>query len=183
LVKSVLRRLRGALGNALVWGSAWFLAAFPLTAVFWVLGLMAGVPIWPFALGTAQTLAGMGFVAGGAFSLFLGIAGRHKRLKDLGPTRIALGTGVVTGVIVPALGAVVNAFGGYPVTVEPAVMVWMISGGLAGVSALGTIKAAQSALAPGEEGHGALESGPAQLLAGPERDPVWQGTLPFRQLR
>jgi hypothetical protein len=135
-------------------------------------GLMSGVPIWPFALGTAQTLAGMGFLAGGAFSLFLGIAGRHKRLGDLGPIRIALGTGALTCVLVPALGVVVNAFGGYPVTVEPAVMVAMISGGLAGVSALGTIKVAQRALTPGEEGHGELESGPAQLLAEPERDPV-----------
>ena len=170
MIKSILRQLRGALGNAVVWGSAWFLAAFPLTAVFWMFGLMSGVPIWPFALGTAQTLAGMGFLAGGTFSLFLGFAGRHKRLGELGPMRIALGTGALTGVLVPALGVVVNAFGGYPVTVEPAVMVAMISGGLAGVSALGTIKVAQRALAPGEKGYGELESGPAQLLAEPERD-------------
>ena len=172
MIKRILRRLRGALGNALVWGSAWFLAAFPLTAVFWMFGLMSGVPIWAFALGTAQTLAGMGFLAGGAFSLFLGIAGRHKRLEDLGPTRIALGAGALTGVLVPAFGVVVNAFGGYPVTVEPAVMVGMISGGLAGVSALGTIKVAQRALASGHEGNGELDAGPARLLAEPERDPV-----------
>jgi hypothetical protein len=137
-----------------------------------MLGLMSGVPIWPFALGTAQTLAGTGFLAGGAFSLFLGIAGRRKRLRDLGPVRIALGTGAITGVIVPALGGVVNAFGGYPVTVEPIIWVAMISGGLAGVTALGTIKAAQSAWAPGEAGHGELESGQERLLPEPERDPV-----------
>ena len=172
MVKSILRRLRGALGNAVVWGSAWFLAAFPLTGVFWILGLMSGVPLWPFALGTAQTLAGMGFLAGGAFSLFLGIAGRHKRLRDLGAIRIALGTGALAGILVPTLGVVVNAFGGFPVTVEPAAVVGMISGGLAGVSALGTIKAAQNALNPGEEGQGESESGSPPLLAEPQKDPV-----------
>ncbi len=172
LLKSILRRIRGALGNAVVWASAWFLAAFPLTAVFWAFGLMSSVPFWPFAFGTAQTLAGMGFLAGGAFSLFLSVAGRHKRLIDLGPIRIALGSGLIAGVLVPAFGVVVNAFGGYPVTVEPTIMIAMISGGLAGVTALGTIKVAQSALAPGGDGPDEMGSSRERLLPEPDGEAV-----------
>jgi hypothetical protein len=34
MIKNVLRRLRGALGNAVVWAGTWFLAAFPLHALY-----------------------------------------------------------------------------------------------------------------------------------------------------
>jgi len=166
LVKNILRRLRGALGNALVWASTWFIAAFPLTVIFRVFGLGSG-PFWQGAMGIAPLYAGMGFLAGAAFSLYLGIAGRNRRLNELRPGWVALGTGIATVLLLPPLGVFVG-----DAPLSRAIEVASFAGVLAGFTALAQIKIAQKALTPGEEGPDELEPGPERLLPDPEGEAV-----------
>jgi tellurite resistance protein TehA-like permease len=120
----------------------------------------------------APTLAGVGFISGGAFSLYLGIAGRDRRLFELNPGRIALGTGVTVGLLMEAFLIAFVTLRGFPVSVGPSIITASIFGGLAGVTALGQVKIAQKALTPGEEGPDELESGLEQLLPDPEGEGV-----------
>jgi hypothetical protein len=158
-----LRRLRGALGNAVVWAGTWFLAGFPLTVLFRIMGLGSG-PFWQDALGVAQTYAFGGFLAGGAFSLYLGIAGRNQRLGGLKPGWIALGAALTVGIGIPALGIY---FGNPQVSLASTVLISSILGGLAGGTAFGQVKIAQGALEPGEEAPDELDVGQEPLLSGP----------------
>jgi hypothetical protein len=167
-MKNIFRRLRGALGNALVWASAWFIAAFPLTALSGlVFGLWESAPFWPAAMGAAKLYAGMGFLAGGAFSLYLGMDFRNRRLDELRPGWVALGTGIVVVLLLPPLGVFVG-----DAPLSRAIEITSITGVLAGFTALAQIKIAQKALTPGEEGHDELESGQERLLPDPEGETV-----------
>ncbi|NNM06234.1 MAG: hypothetical protein HKO65_14180 [Gemmatimonadetes bacterium] len=172
MISNILRRLRGALGNALVWASTWFVAAFPLTAVFYFFGYFGSQPFWPIALGTATSLTGIGFLAGTAFSLFLGIAGRNHRLQDLRPFRFALGSGITAGLIIPAFGIVVNTLGGFSTPLGPSVVVASVAAVLTGFTALGQIKIAQGALKAGDGSLVALETASEQLLSASDPEMV-----------
>jgi len=172
-MKNVFRRLRGALGNALVWAAAWFIAAFPVTALAPV--IFRTTPDFTYlgaAMFLAPTLAVIGFVSGGAFSLYLGIAGRDRRLNELKPGWVALGTGITVGLLMAAFLIAFVTLGGFPVSVGPTIITASIFGGLAGVTALGQVKLAQKALTPGEAGHDELEPGPERLLPDPEGEGV-----------
>ncbi len=166
MIRHLLRRLRGTLGNALVWASTFFLAAFPVVAVFWVISA-GSFPFWSAVLGTARLYGGMGFLAGGAFSLYLGIVGRKRRLSELRPGWVAWGTGLTVCLLLPPLGVFLA---GAPVSI--AAQVALITGVLAGVMALAQVKIAQKALAPGERGHDELEPRQEGLLPVFEEDTV-----------
>jgi hypothetical protein len=168
MISNVLRRLRGALGNAMVWASTWFVAAFPLTALFYFFGYFGSQPFWPIALGTATSLTGIGFLAGTAFSLFLGIAGRNHRLQDLRSFRFALGSGITAGLIIPVFGIVVNTLGGFPIPLGPAVAVASVAAALTGFTAFGQIKIAQNALKAGHGNLVELDTASEQLLPAEE---------------
>ena len=168
-MKNVFRRLRGALGNALVWAGAWFIAAFPLTALApFIFGTTPNFTYLGAAMFLAPTLAIFGFVSGGAFSLYLGIAGRDRSLNELKPGWVALGTGVTVGLLVAAFLFLFVFLRGFPVSLGPTIMGASIFGGLAGVTALGQVKIAQKALTPGEEGYDELEPVPEQLPVDPD---------------
>ena len=164
-MKNIFRRLRGALGNALVWASAGFIAAFPLTALAPVIfGTAPGFTYLGARMFLAPTLAVIGFVSGGAFSLYLGIAGRGQRLNELKPGWVALGTGITLGLLMAAFGIAFVTLRGFPVSVGLTITTTSIFGGLVGLMALGQVKIAQKALTPGEEDHDKLESGPAGII-------------------
>lgn len=159
-MKNLFRRLRGALGNALVWAGAWFIAAIPLTALAPL--IFPTTPNFTY-LGAlmflAPTLAVIGFVSGGAFSTYLGIAGRHKGLGELNPGRIAVGTGITVGLLMAAFLSLFVSLRGFPLVFGPMILTSAIFGGVAGVTALGQVKIAQKALSAGEEGPEELEPG------------------------
>jgi len=155
--------LRGALGNAVVWAGTWFLAGFPLTVLFRLMGMGDG-PFWQDALGVAQTYGFGGFLAGGVFSIYLGIAGRNQRLGSLKPGRIAIGAALTVGIGLPAL---IIYLGNPQISLASTVVISSILGGLAGGTALGQVKVAQRALAPGEESPEELESGEADRIIDP----------------
>ena len=102
MIKNLFRRLRGAFGTATLWAATWFLAAFPLHVMYWVFGIRHG-PFWERSLGIMMNYGGIGFLAGGVFSLYLGVAGRNQRLRELRAGRIGLGSALTVGVIVPGI--------------------------------------------------------------------------------
>jgi len=168
MIKNIFKRLRGALGNALVWAGAWFIAAFPLTALAPVIfGTTPNFTYLGAAMFLAPTLAVIGFVSGGTFSLYLGIAGRDRRLNELKPGWVALGTGITVGLLMAAFLILFVILSGFPISVGPTIMTSSIFGGLGGLTALGQVKIAQRGLNPGEEGPDELESGPEQVLPDP----------------
>jgi hypothetical protein len=130
------------------------------------MGIGSG-PFWQDALGVAQAYAFGGFLAGGAFSIYLGIAGRNERLGTLKPGRIAVGAALTVGIGIPAL---IIYFGNPQVTLASTIVISSILGGLAGGTAFGQVKLAQHALAPGEEGSEELQSGEPQRVAGPQEE-------------
>ena len=112
-------------------------------------------------------MAGLGLFAGAGFSLYLGIAGRNRRLKELKPGWVALGTGLAVGFLVPVFGVY---FGDAPLA--RAIEVASYTGILSGFTALAQVKIAQRALAPGKEGPDELEPSPERLLPDPQEEAV-----------
>ncbi len=168
-MKSILKRLRGTLGNALLWAGAWFLAAFPVTAVLpFIIDVLPNFTYLGAVTFLAPTLAVMGFVSGGAFSLYLGISGRDQRLNELSPGRIALGTGITVGLLMAVFVVLFVTLRGFPVAGAATMLASSIAGALAGVTALGQVKIAQKELTSGEKGQDELESGEERFLPDPE---------------
>ena len=163
MIKNVFRRLRGALGNAMVWAGTWFLAAFPLHVLYWVAGIRYD-SFWAGALGTMLTYAGGGFLAGGVFSLYLSIAGRNQRLKELKPGRVGLGSAVTVGVVIPGM---FWYFGNPQIDVLSGIIISSTIGVFAGGTALAQVKIAQRALKAEEGGPVELESAEEELLPAP----------------
>ena len=119
-MKTILRRIRGALGNAFVWGGAWTVASVLWIGWILVKGLIftpelvaatdwGSSQIWRAVLGIIGFTAAVGAGTGVAFSTYVAANFRRKNLEDLSPVRTALGGGLVTLlvglVIYTALGA------------------------------------------------------------------------------
>ncbi|MEJ2289419.1 MAG: hypothetical protein P8Y02_12415 [Deinococcales bacterium] len=119
-MKTILRRIRGALGNAAVWGGAWTVASVLWIGWILVKGLIftpelvaatdwGSSQIWLALLGFIGYTAVIGAGTGIAFSTYLAANFRRKTLEDLSSMRTALGGGLVTLlvglVIYMALGA------------------------------------------------------------------------------
>jgi hypothetical protein len=160
MIKNLFRRLRGAFGNAVVWAGTWFLAAFPLHVLYWVFGIRYD-PFWEGALGTMLAYAGAGFLAGGVFSLYLSVAGRNQRLKELKPGRVGLGSALTVGIVIPGM---FWYFGDPQIDVLSGIMISSTIGVFAGGTALAQVKIAQRALKAGEGGPEELEAPEEQLL-------------------
>ena len=160
MIKNLFRRLRGAVGNAIVWAGSWFLLAFPLHVLYWVFGVRTG-PFWESAWGVMSIYAGGGLLAGGVFSLYLSIAGRKQRLKELKPGRVGLGSALTVGVVIPGLAWF---FGDPQIDLLSWIMISSTIGVFAGVTALAQVKLAQRALTAGEGSPEELESAEERLL-------------------
>ena len=172
-MRNVLRRLRNPLGNALTWAAGWFIAAFPLPALApFIFRPTPNFTFWGAVTFLAPTLAVIGFVSGGAFSLYLGIAGRDQRLNELKPGRVALGTGITVGLLMAVFLVLFVSLRGFPVSFGPAILAGSIFGGLGGLTALGQVKIAQKALPFGEEAPDELESALEPRLPDPEGEGV-----------
>lgn len=164
-MKGILRRMRGWLGNALVWGVSWSLITIPVMGVLHLMGL----DYFPLGMATviAKNLFAMGFVAGGTFSTYLGLAYRNKGMDELRPWQFGLVGAVFSGLLVPTftiLPGLGMLFGG-SFTGAMAVGI-ALAAALGGTTAFSTVKIAQNAaLTGGAEPPGRL--GPAQgtLLA------------------
>ncbi len=139
------KRLRGAVGNAVLWGVAWATASVPVIAILQVLGLGEMFGLLPLAPRIVGTLAGMGFVAGGAVSTYLALS-PGRRLEDLNVPILGLLGGVFGAAMAPIFGFLpaVASLLGVPF---PVAMAWAagIAGVLGAATSIGTVRFAQAA--------------------------------------
>ncbi|HEX6746157.1 MAG TPA: hypothetical protein VF092_02500 [Longimicrobium sp.] len=98
-----LKRLKGAVKNAVVWGAAWFALTVVTVAVLHAAGVVASRGPWPLdAIFMGMRVAVMGAIAGGFFSALISLLYRGRRLAEISWVRFGLGGGIVAGLFVPA---------------------------------------------------------------------------------
>ena len=159
-----IRRLRGAVGNALVWGAGWFALALSAFAALHVVGMVPETVSWLDAVGMAIRIAVIGTVSGGAFSTVIGLLYRGRRLSEISPVRFGVAGGVVTGVFVPLFLQAMNLLSGdgmVPMALVLDDAVWTaVFGGVAAGATLRLAQRADRALPAGSrDGLGRLEGG------------------------
>lgn len=138
-MRSLLRRLRGALGNALTWSVTWFVGAVMLSP------LIVWATPWS-VLRFVVSMPWLGALAGVGFSVYLGAVARRTLLPDLRSGRIALGAGSVMGMATLAIGVAVSALSGNPLPWVGASALALFVGTLSGASALASVRLAQGAI-------------------------------------
>lgn len=115
-MKSVLRRLRGAIGNAMVWGVTWFSGAFCVFgAMELIWGLDSAVAPWRLILAIATNVGVTGLVTGFAFSAYLRLRHFDRPLLGIRVGRTALVGGTVAAAFSLGVGALLRLSGGLPI--------------------------------------------------------------------
>lgn len=148
---NIPRWLRGLVGNALVWGGAWFLAGLALFTGILLIQHPPGASIL-YVLGMAIKFGVIGGVAGTAFSTFIALRYRGRRLSEISWIRFAIGGGIVAGLAVPGFLWVMGALTGGAAPLRLLVDDFVLSGVLGTVAAGASMKLAQVAdrMLPGE---------------------------------
>ena len=175
-VDSIFRRLRGAVGNAVVWGAGWAACALAVFAGMKVAGLLPASVIWLDAIAVAGRFGVMGGIVGGAFSLVIGLLYRGRRLSHINWVRFGIGGGVVAGVFVPAFMTVARLLSGDAfLPLQELLTNGLLAAAFGAVAAGGSLRLAQRAQTlPSGTGHDQL--GPPESthrLPTAEERPTW----------
>ncbi|HEY0016357.1 MAG TPA: hypothetical protein VGC13_08565 [Longimicrobium sp.] len=109
---NIIRRLRAAVGNAVVWGAGWSALGFAAFTVLKVAGALPASAHWLDAILLAGRFGIVGGVAGAAFSGFIGVLYRGRRLSDLGAVRFGVAGAVLAGLFVPVFFQAMNVLTG-----------------------------------------------------------------------
>jgi hypothetical protein len=138
-----LRRLRGLIGNGVIWGSIWALG----TWLYYSLGFLiagTGFPPWRIVGPAIADGAVLGFASGSVFSIVLGVAYRRRLLADIRPLRVGV-LGFASGLMIPV--GVLAALGaaGYTFPLSAMIPGLVLGGSLGWVTSVGSVKLAQSA--------------------------------------
>ena len=169
-----LRRIRGALGNALVWGSGWFVAGCVLFLGFSLFDpyptqmsreFLAAI----LQVGLATGIAGA--VTGAVFSAFIAANFRNKKLRDVSATRFALDGTLVTVLVVLSYAYVSSLSSEWPLFLRDLVRPLLTFVPVGAITAFGSIKLAQRAL-PAHDESGRLGRRPEGLTQLPRHDTV-----------
>ena len=164
---TILQRLRGALGNALVWGGAWFGAGFFLSTGLYLFRRGLGAMPWQLflegALRDARALGLVGFLTGGAFAVYVAAAFRNRRIEEVSAARFALG-GALVAVLLSLIGF--GLFTGYDaLLIQDVLLPVSVAAAFGGLTGFSSLKLAQrQRLAPGGDAPN-LEAGPDQRRA------------------
>jgi hypothetical protein len=162
---TILRRVRGALGTALTWAAAWFSLAFLfITAInVFRLGIFRQYVWYSLSIGLAWAaqMAAVGFVTGGAFSLYVATVLRGRQLEDLRPVRFAF-AGSLVAVLVSLgwYGLLAGIYGVLPNLLWPV----LLPAAMGGVASYGSIALAQRALPKARAAPGRLLSDTTEYL-------------------
>jgi hypothetical protein len=150
-VADIFTRLRGAVGNALVWGAAWFTAAIALVGTLHIVGIFPGLR-WFDVLGLATRVGVVGVFAGVAFAGAITVLYRGRRLSDISTVRFGIGGAVVSGLFIPPFLQLLNILSGtgpipWGLLLDDVPLVAV----LGGLAAAGSLKVAQIATLSSEE--------------------------------
>src|SRR4051794_28579326 len=102
------RRIRGALGNAVVFAVGWTAGAFALWLVLRQARILPQISILS-GVGIAVRFGVMGFITGAIFPSAMRLAYRGKRLSEISWVRFGIVGGIVTGLFVPTFMEVMSA--------------------------------------------------------------------------
>ncbi len=105
-----MRALRGALGNAIIWGAGFGAIGFAVIALLQLVNVLPGRLI--DALGMAIRIGIMGGIASFAFAGVIRLLYRRKRVSDISVARFALIGAIVTGLFVPLFMQLTNILSG-----------------------------------------------------------------------
>lgn len=137
-VETLIRRLRGTLGNAAVWAGGWFAVALAIFVTFRVLG---GAPetSWVEGLEVAAKFGIVGGVAGTAFASAIRFLYHGRRLSEIRWVRFGIGGAVVTGVFMPVFFQTMNWLSGtglvpWELLLDDALLTAVFGGAAAAVS-------------------------------------------------
>jgi hypothetical protein len=109
---NIIRRLRGAVGNAVVWGAGWAALGAAAFAALKLTGTLPDTASWADSILVAARFGVIGGIAGGAFSLVIGLLYQGRRLSDLRAVRFGIGGGIMAGLFVPAFFQAMNLLSG-----------------------------------------------------------------------
>lgn len=143
---NLLRKIRGALGNGMVWAGAWAVTrvAF-LGAAALAFGFTPPWSVWPEVVGSS---AMTGFISGVLFSGALVIVNRRRSLSEIRPFRAAL-IGLAAGTTPPLVQLAAAAALGFalpPSAIALSIGIGLVvGGGLGAATAAGSVRLAQSA--------------------------------------
>jgi len=167
---SIVRRLRGAFRNALVWGVAWFAVAVVLIAALRAFGVPSGGFTWAGALFLAFRFGVIGFIAGGVFSSVIRLLYHGRRLSEISWVRFGLLGGIATGLFVPVFLQAMNLLSGDGLVPWKLVLddgLWTaVFGGAAAAGSLRLAQYADAALAGGSQDRVARLEGADRPAAG-----------------
>jgi hypothetical protein len=106
------RRLRGAIGNALLWGAGFAAFGAATLVALRLTGIVHGRLSWLGLLGMAVRFGFWGVVAGGAFATVVRLVYRGRRVSNIGWVRFGIIGGLVTGAFVPLFMQLMNVLSG-----------------------------------------------------------------------
>lgn len=141
-MKNLLRRLRGLLGVGITWGAAW-------SGIGAVIGAVVGIvwpDVWAFGNPVLDWAVGMGLyglVSGAGFAGLLSLGEGRKTLRQLSLGRVAI-WGVLGSALVPLGFGAVGAFVANTTWLD-ILQAMVVTGGLGGVFAPGTVALAKRA--------------------------------------
>lgn len=150
-------RLRGAVGNALVWGAGWFAAALAVAGTLRLIGVAPGIA-WFDVLGVAIRVGVVGVFAGAAFAGAIAVLYRGRDVSEISAARFGVGGGLVSALFIPPFLQLLNILSGtgpipWSLLLDDVPMVTLLGGLAAG----GSVKLAQ--LAKGASDEALVEGG------------------------
>ena len=172
-----LRRLRGAIGNVVVWGIGWTVLGFATNLVMRMTGIV-DAPVSVLDAAVVGLKVGLGgAIAGTAFSAFIAFAYRNRRLEDISWLKFGLGGAVVTAVSIAGFVNGASILGGGGLVpwryMNPTLAMFAVFGfGAAAIS----MKLAQSAASRAPDGDAVLpdDERRAELTSGAGAVPLPQ---------
>lgn len=141
----IWRRLRGAIGNAVVWGGAWAASALVVFGVLRITGILSEGH-WGDGIVVAGRFGFVGAIASVAFSGVVRLLYRGRRLSEINWVRFGAGGAVVAGSFVLGMMIVPRLLSGEAMLPLGALLVnGLMAAGFGGVAAAGSLILAQRA--------------------------------------
>lgn len=141
----ILRRLRGAIGNAVIWGLSWFTASLALLGTAQLVwGFSVDEP-WKLVLYVAGNIGVTGFLTGVVFGGYLRLSYFERSLLNIRVYRFAMGGAVMAAICAPLVGLVARMAAGMPIVVADLLAGVPLAAAMGALTAGATIRLAQGA--------------------------------------
>ena len=169
--RNLVRRLAGAVKNAVVWGVTWSALAFVTILGLRTIGVVVPAEIGVLdAIGMAIRIGIVGGLAGGAFAMFISLVYRGRRLSEINWVRFGLGGAIVAELFMLAFFAIANLASGdgFPALADilSDLIIAAVFGGIAAGASMWLAQRTETRSIDGPEEHGRLHAASALPGAG-----------------